>query len=202
PGAIFDQLAALSLIRLHADAERLHDHVARHRNNGEAVTVATNDEAARLNERIRVQRAGAGAVGGETIATGSDGLSIGRGDLIQTRKNDTALGVANRQLWIVQQVETNGTVWVVEEGSDRKREYSVRLPAAYVTEHAHIAYASTAYGVQGVTASASHTILSDTMSAAAVYVGMTRGTGENQLHIIAENTAEARQQFNDSLEPH
>ena len=29
--------------------------------------------------------------------TGSDGLSIGAGDLIQTRKNDSDLGVANRQ---------------------------------------------------------------------------------------------------------
>ncbi len=34
-------------------------------------------------------------------ATGSDGLPIGAGDLIQTRKNDAALGVANRQQWVV-----------------------------------------------------------------------------------------------------
>ncbi len=56
PGAIFDQLAALGLIRLHADAESLREHIAQHRGDGEAVTVATNDEAARLNERIHDQR--------------------------------------------------------------------------------------------------------------------------------------------------
>ncbi|NLU79467.1 hypothetical protein HCA58_13960 [Micromonospora sp. HNM0581] len=83
--------------------------------------------------------------------------------------------------------------------SDRKRERTVRLPAAYVTEHTHLAYASTAYRVQGITVPASHTILTDAMSGAAVYVGMTRGTDENVLHVIAENPAEARQQFIDAV---
>jgi hypothetical protein len=116
----------------------------------------------------------------QATATGSDGLPIGRGDLIQTRKNDTSLGVANRQLWIVQHVADDGALWAVEAGSDRKREHTVRLPAGYIAEHAHLAYASTAYGVQGITATGSHTILTDSMSGAAVYVGMTRGTDENQ----------------------
>ncbi|MBF9335025.1 AAA family ATPase [Microbacterium lacticum] len=200
PGAVFDQLAALGLIRLHADTEHLHEHIAQHRSDGEAVTVATNDEAARLNERIRDQRVQAGVVDDAVTSTGSDGLAIGRGDLIQTRKNHTALGVANRQLWNVQHLEADGTVWAAPADGARKREHTVRLPAAYVTGHAHLAYASTAYGVQGVTATASRTILSDAMSGAAVYVGMTRGTGENQLHIIADSTADAREQFIDALE--
>lgn len=76
----------------------------------------------------------------------------------------------------------------------------MRLPAAYVAEHTHLAYASTAYGVQGITAPESHTILTDAMSGAAVYVGMTRGADENVLHFIAENTAEARAQFIDAIE--
>ncbi|MCA0379267.1 MAG: AAA family ATPase [Actinobacteria bacterium] len=200
PGVIFDQLGSLGLIHLHTDAESLREHIAQQRGDGEAVTVATNDEAARLNERIRDHRTHTGAVDDEATATGSDGLPIGRGDLIQTRKNDTTLGVANRQLWVVQHVESDGTVWAVEAGNKRKREHTVQLPAAYVTEHTHLAYASTAYGVQGVTAPGSHTILSDAMSGAAVYVGMTRGKQENQLHIIAENTADARAQLIDAVE--
>lgn len=200
PGAIFDQLHTLGLIRLHADTQQLHERIAQHRNDGEAVTVATNDEATRLNARIRDERVRAGAVDDQATVTGSDGLPIGCGDLIQTRKNDTGLGVANRQLWVVQHVANDGALWAVEAGRDRKREHTVRLPAAYVTEHAHLAYASTAYGVQGITAPASHTILSDAMSGAAVYVGMTRGTDENQLHIVAENTADARRQFIDAAE--
>lgn len=200
PGEVFDQLTALGLIHLHSDADALHDHIAQQRSDGEAVTVATNDEAAGLNARIRDHRIHAGAVDDEVTATGSDGLPIGRGDVIQTRKNDTALGVANRQQWKVQHVETDGTIWVVEEGNDRKREHSVRLPAAYVTAHTHLAYASTAYGVQGITAPTSHTILSDVMSGAAVYVGMTRGKDTNQLHVIAENTTDARELFIEAVE--
>jgi conjugative relaxase-like TrwC/TraI family protein len=200
PGAIFDHLATLGLIRLHVDTEHLHEHIAVHRNDGEAVTVATNDEAARHNERIRDERVHAGLVDDQATATGSDGLPIGRGDLIQTRQNDADLGVANRQQWTVQHVADDGALWAVEAGSDRKREHTVRLPAAYVAEHAHLAYASTAYGVQGVTASGSNTILTDAMSGAAVYVGMTRGTDDNTLHVIAENPAEARQQFIDAVE--
>jgi len=199
PGAVFDRLRALGLICLHADTEHLQEHIARHRNDREAVTVATNDEATRLNARIRDERVRAGAVDGQMTVTGSDGLPIGCGDLIQTRKNDTGLGVANRQLWVVHHVADDGVLWAVEAGGDRKRERTVRLPAAYVTEHAHLAYASTAYGVQGITATGSHTILADAMSGAAVYVGMTRGTDENVLHVIAENPAEARQQFIDAV---
>ncbi len=200
PGTIFDQLAALGLIRLHTDTEHLHEHIAQHRSDGAAVTVATNNEATRLNARIRDERVRAGAVDDEASATGSDGLPIGRGDLIQSRKNDTTLGVANRQQWIIQRVEEDGTVWAVEAENGRKRDHSVRLPAAYVAEHAHLAYASTAYGVQGVTVPMSHTILTDAMSGSAVYVGMTRGKEENRLHIIADDLAEAQVQFIEAME--
>ncbi|OLT28954.1 hypothetical protein BJF82_12295 [Kytococcus sp. CUA-901] len=170
PAAIFEQLQDLGLIQLHADTDELHEHIATQRGDGQAVTVATNDEATRLNMRIRDERVRAGAVDDSTITAGSDGLPVGRGDLIQTRKNDAALGVANRQQWIVQHVEEDGTVWAVEAENGRKRDHSARLPAAYVAEHAHLAYASTAYGVQGVTVPVSHTILTDAMTGPAVYV--------------------------------
>lgn len=200
PGAIFDRLNALGLIRLHPDTESLHEHIAGHRTDGEAVTVATNKEATTLNQRIRDARVLAGLVDDQATATGSDGLPIGRGDLIQTRQNDTSLGVANRQQWIVRHITPDRELWAVEASTDRKRAHTVRLPAEYVTEHTHLAYASTAYGVQGITTPRSHTILTDAMSGAAVYVGMTRGTSENQLHIIAENTAEARALFIDAVQ--
>ncbi|WP_455132103.1 hypothetical protein [Microbacterium aurum] len=51
-------------------------------------------------------------------ATGSDGLSIGAGDLIQT-KNSSDLGVGDRQQWIVHQVTDDGTVYVREVGNGR-----------------------------------------------------------------------------------
>ncbi|MCQ6325393.1 hypothetical protein, partial [Bacillus cereus] len=74
-------------------------HITDNAGAGEAITVATNDEATVLNERIRAGRVEAGEVNDTITATGSDGLSIGASDLIQTRRNDSDLGVANRQQW-------------------------------------------------------------------------------------------------------
>jgi energy-coupling factor transporter ATP-binding protein EcfA2 len=200
PGQVFDRLRELGLIRLHGDADELREHLATSRQEGEAVTVASNEEATRLNDRIRDERARAGVIDDTTTATGSDGLNIGRGDLIQTRKNRTDLGVANRQQWIVQHVEQDGSLWVRDAHSDRKREHTLHLPAEYVREHVHLSYAATAYGVQGVTAPASHTVLGEQMSGAAVYVGMTRGRNENTLHVVAESMADARAQFIEAME--
>ncbi|WP_235829352.1 ATP-dependent DNA helicase [Gulosibacter macacae] len=195
PGQVFDRLASLGLVRLHASSDEVREHIAQHRNDGDAVMVTSNDESARINDRIRDERTGRGLVDDTATTIGSDGLSIGRGDLIQTRKNDTGLGVANRQQWIVQHVTDDGTVTAREASSGRMVPRTVRLPANYVAEHAHLSYAATAYGVQGATTDRSHTILTDATSAASVYVGMTRGRESNLLHIVADNKTEAREQF-------
>ena len=71
----------------------------------------------------------------------------------------------------------------------------MRLPAEYVAEHTHLAYAATAHGVQGMTVDESHTVLGDAMGAASVYVGMTRGRNINRLHLVAADLDDAREQF-------
>lgn len=200
PGAVFDQFGRLGLIRLHADGDELREHLAQQARDGETITVASNDDAARLNERIRAERIARGLVDDTTTTAGSDGLSIGAGDLIQTRRNDTILGVANRQQWIVQHVEKDGSAWVRDGHDARKCARTRHLPAEYIREHAHLSYAATAYGVQGVTAPASHTILGEGIGGAAVYVGMTRGRTKNSLHVVAQTTAEARALFIDAME--
>jgi conjugative relaxase-like TrwC/TraI family protein len=200
PGEVFDQLTALGLVRLHANSDDAREHIAQHRQDGEAVTVTSNDEARTINASIRDERVARGEVDDHRTTSGSDGLSIGAGDLIQTRKNNTEIGVANRQQWVVQHVEQDGSLRVREAGEGRKRQRTVRLPADYVAEYAHLSYAATAYGVQGATVDGSHTILTDATSAASVYVGMTRGRESNVLHIVAENQAEARAQFIEAME--
>lgn len=200
PGQVFDRLASLGLIRLHAGSDELREHIAQERQDGDAVTVASNDDAQAVNSSIRDERVTRGEVDDRRTVSGSDGLPIGAGDLIQTRKNNTSLGVANRQQWIVQRVEDDGALSVREAVNGRKRQRTVHLPADYVTEHAHLSYAATAYGVQGATVPASHTLLTDSTSAASVYVGMTRGRNENLLHVVAENQVEARAQFVAAME--
>ena len=200
PGEVFDRLTALGLVRLHASDEDAREHIAGHRREGEAVTVTSNDEARAVNARIRDERVTRGEVDDHHTATGSDGLPIGAGDVIQTRKNNTSIGVANRQNWIVQHIEQDGTLSVREAGNGRKRQRTVRLPAEYVAEHAHLSYAATAYGVQGATVTGAHTILTDATSAAGVYVGMTRGREQNLLHVVAESQGQAREQFVAAME--
>ncbi|WP_448232609.1 hypothetical protein [Microbacterium lacticum] len=99
----------------------------------------------------------------------------------------------------MQHVGDDGALSVVETSTGRKQQRTMTLPAEYVTEDAHLAYAVTAYGVQGSTVNAAHTLLSDTADAAGVYVGMTRGRNTNRLHIVASDLADAKQQFVDAL---
>ena len=200
PALLFDRLHALGLVVLHESTEAMQEAIARDARDGDAITVATNDETRELNERIGDERVRAGVVDDARTTSGSDGLSIGRGDVIQTRQNDADVQVANRQTWTVQAVAEDGTVWATENSNGRKRQRTVRLPAEYVTEHTHLAYASTAYGAQGATVPGSHTILSDTLDASGVYVGMTRGQETNQLHIVAADPDDAREQFTAALE--
>lgn len=196
---LFERLHALGLVVMHESPDALHDALAREWRDGDAVTVATNDEACELNARIRDERVRAGQVDDHRTATGSDGLSIGDGDVIQTRQNESAVGVANRQTWIVQGVGDDGAVWA-KEHSARRRQRTVRLPAEYVAEHTHLAYASTAFGTQGATFPESHTILGDAMDASAVYVGMTRARNANRLHVVTADLDDAREQFVLALE--
>lgn len=201
PADLFARLQALDLIQLHdtEDAAQAGIAAATATAIGAVATVATNDEARDINERIRSQRVAAGEVDDSDTVAGRDGLPIGVGDLIATRKNSSSLRVANRQTWSVQHVADDGTLTAVEAASARPHPRSVILPPSYIAEHVHLAYAATGYGAQGVTMSTAHTLLSESLDAAGVYVGMTRGRNQNVLHVVADNLDDAREQFVDAL---
>ncbi len=197
---LFDRLNALGLVQLHQDVDELRAAIAAARIDGAVITAATNDEARELKTVIRENRVRAGLVDDARTAEGADGLPIGAGDLIQTRRNDPHVGVANRQTWIVQQVDGDVSLWVRDAATGRIQHRTVHLPAAYVAEHTHLAYATTAYGVQGATAPESHTVLSDGLDAAGIYVGLTRSQDANLLHIVAADLDDAREQFTTALD--
>ncbi|WP_068482271.1 MobF family relaxase [Pseudoclavibacter helvolus] len=197
--AIFDRLNEFGLIELHETDEAVQETIAKTATLEGAISAATNDEARALNDRIRAERVERGEVDDTHTTFGSDGLSIGAGDVVQTRRNESTLGVANRQTWTVQHVNEDGALSVAETVNGRKRQRTIMLPAEYVAGDAHLAYAVTAYGVQGATLDVSHTVLTDALDAAGVYVGMTRGREKNSLHIVATDLADAKQQFTDAL---
>jgi hypothetical protein len=205
---LFDRLQQFGLVRLHESTEAMHAALADITRPGDAVTVATNDQAREANAAIRQARVARGEIPEVTAVVGSDGLPVGPGDLVMTRRNDSALGVANRQTWVVQRADGEGDVWVLP-ASTTGHPTSKRLPAAYVAEHVHLAYASTVYGVQGATSETAHAVVNSSTSdsfesvgldAAGVYVGMTRGREANLLHVVAADVDEAREQFASAME--
>jgi ATP-dependent exoDNAse (exonuclease V) alpha subunit len=157
----------------------------------QAVSVATNDDAAAVNEVVREQLVTAGAVDDTHVTHGPDGLRIGVGDQVMTRQNQPDLGVANRMTWTVTGITDHSEVQLYNEA----RRQRTTVDPDYVRHHLHLAYAATVHGVQGDTADHGDLVLTDATDAAAVYVGLTRGRHTNTVHIIAGTLDEAREQW-------
>jgi exodeoxyribonuclease V alpha subunit len=210
PGAVFDALLARGQIQLHPDAAALQDALAATtatsyaEGRRVAVVVDTREQAAELNNAIRDRLAAAGRVDDQQVAITDAGERLGAGDRITTRRNDRHLDVANRDTWIVTAVGRRGGLLVTptvtptgdESGGVTHAGPGIRvLPADYVTEHVELAYASTAYGVQGDTVTASHVVVGEHTGAASAYVGMTRGRETNTARLIATDIDQAREQW-------
>ena len=200
PGGLFDQLHARGNIIVHAsEAEAwssISSDVIKKAEAGAtiAVAVTSNDAAAQLNALVQDARARAGHTRRPSVeVAGVDGLNLRTGDRIMTRRNDKDLGVANRDTWTVKRVRADGSVDVVDGAR------TARLTPAYVTEHTHLAYAATEYGVQGATVDYGHGVVTDSSSAQAVYVSATRGREHNAVHLVAGDVDEARSIFADAL---
>lgn len=196
PEQVFDKLHATGHVQLwdsEADAlAHLAVTIVDRRQAGEtqSVSVATNDTAALINSAVHDRLVDAGQIDMTRHVTGSDGLPIGLGESVMTRHNDWETGVANREIWTVVGIGDDGHLDVI--GADDKH---AQLPADYITDHVHLAYASTAHGVQGETSSHDDTLLTDATDAAGLYVGMTRGRHSHQVHIVAQNEDQAREQW-------
>ncbi len=208
PGAVFDALAARGQIRLQPNAASLQHTIAAVAavSHGHGVPVAvvvdTREQAAELNAAIRERLVADGRVDDTGAVTTRAGQRIGAGDRIATRRNDRGLDVANRDTWTVTAVGRHGELAVTPDGGDLTprgvtpaRSGQRVLPADYVTEHVELAYAGTAHGVQGDTVPAAHVVIGEHTGAASAYVGMTRGRTANTAHLIADDLAEAREQW-------
>jgi exodeoxyribonuclease V alpha subunit len=197
PEKVFDDLHAGGHVQVWDTAADALGHLAwetAHRHldgTSQAVSVATNDDAAAINEVVREQLVTAGAVDDTRVTHGSDGLRIGVGDQVMTRQNQPDLGVANRMTWTVTGITDHSEVQLYNE---TRRQHTTVDPD-YVRHHLHLAYAATVHGIQGDTADHGDLVLSDATDAAAVYVGLTRGRHTNTVHIIAGHLDQAREQW-------
>lgn len=204
PGEVFDELMARGEIRLHRSesdaAAAIAYSVAERELAGisQSVAVPTNETAAVINEVVRERLVAAGQVDDTRSVHGSDGLRIGEGDRVMTRENDPRIGVANREVWRVTQVDGDGSVALVAAGrpSAGGTARTATLPTEYVREHLHLSYAATVHGVQGETADVSEALATAASDAPSVYVALTRGRFERTLHMVGEAES-AREQYVD-----
>jgi thymidine kinase len=195
PVGVFNTLLSRGQIHVHdTTAERIealaHTGAEAAAGTGDIVFIAdTREQVAALNAAIRDHLVDAGTVDDKDAATTDAGQRIGVGDKIATRRNDTDLQVANRDQWTVTRICQDGGITVTGPRGHRA------LPSAYVREHVELAYASTAHGAQGDTVKVAHVVLGDHTTAAAAYVGMTRGREANVAHLVADDIEAARDQW-------
>lgn len=165
PAAVFDALHRRGSIVIHpSDSERTAT-LAEAGAAGCLIVADTREQVASLNAAIRDQRRADPAAGGSADADPSlvtaRGERVGLGDRVATRRNDPALGVANRQTWAVAGIGEDGDLILHGRGRDRE------IPAEYATRFVELAYATTVHGAQGETVEAAHVALGETTGAAA-----------------------------------
>ena len=149
---------------------------------------ADNATVTRLNARARLDRVTTGEVEPDGIAL-HDGNHVGLGDHIVTRLNNRRLRIGQRGF--VQ----NGNRWTVirrwDDGSLTVQNddlQTVTLPSAYVSESVELAYATTAHRAQGATVDTAHLLVTDKLTRALMYVGMTRGRHSNRAYVATHTT--------------
>ena len=150
------------------------------------VMAGDNATADELSRRCRGERVMAGEVeaGGVAIASGNAGV----GDEVVTLRNDRSLRtgdgdfVRNGARWrVVERDETGALHLEPLAGGGR-----VRLPADYVASHVGLAYALTIHKAQGTTSDEALVLVDDTMTAAQLYVAMSRGREENRALVVTD----------------
>jgi hypothetical protein len=160
-------------------------------NNGRTslLIAADNATVARLNARARLDRITTGEVEPDGIEL-HNGNHVGLGDHIVTRLNNRRLHYGNRQF------VKNGDHWTVihrwPDGSltvQNHDDETVTLPSAYVQESVELGYATTAHRVQGATVDTAHLVVTDHLTRALMYVGMTRGRSSNRAYVATHHTS-------------
>ncbi|MFC4950784.1 MobF family relaxase [Pseudonocardia sp. GCM10023141] len=172
--------------------------------------VDTNEQAARVSSAIRAELVRLGQVDERGVALGLQGTVAGVGDLVEARKLDWSIAgyegnrrhAINREHYRVHAVRPDGGLEVaVVEGRTADGDVlgeRLVLPAAYVTNHLALGYASTVHASQGGTVDSTHSVTTPRTSLAAFLVGLTRGRDSNTAHVATLTAVDDPAQGNDS----
>ncbi|MFI1291646.1 MobF family relaxase [Streptomyces sp. NPDC020792] len=163
--------------------------LADHTAGKDAVLIApTTDQADELAARARQDLVRLGKVEEDGIELTNRGLTVGKGDMIQLRKNNRRMTSAsgerfatNRDVVKVLGIAENGSVTVAYDDGD-----TLTLPPLYVQAHVDLAYAGTIHSTQGRTVGTAHSYWDGTGSREAFYVAMTRGREANTAYMSTD----------------
>lgn len=158
-----------------------------------ALVTATHAEAQQINDSIQTQRLASGELTAKRHVLGQSDQSCFVGDVVQTRRNDSARGVENRQTWTIKSITKDHVLLASLTDSSHLR----KITHEYAGSHLHLGYASTVYGVQGETTERS--IVGPGVDAAGLYVGLTRGRGGNEAIVIAGTKRAAISELADTM---
>ena len=164
---------------------------------------ADNDTVTELNRRAQADLAAAGLVDETSTVPVRNGLSVGVGDVVVTRRIDrtqadgttgTAAGggrlgdgfVRNGQRWQVLRAHRDGSLTVRLLDGDRPGTVPVTLTVGYVREHVDLGYATTAHRAQGITVDTSHVLADALTQREPFYVAMTRGRHANHAYLVLD----------------
>ncbi|GAA4163459.1 hypothetical protein GCM10022286_23960 [Gryllotalpicola daejeonensis] len=154
-----------------------------------ALVTATHAEAQSISEAIQARRIAAGTIDTTRATAGQGGQPIFAGDIVQTRRNNTAAAVQNRQTWTVKSITADSVILASVSDSTELR----RISHDYAASHLHLGYASTVYGVQGETTDTA--LVGPGVGAAGLYVGLTRGRDRNDVVLVAPAEPGAKTQL-------
>lgn len=156
---------------------------------GQSLLLMAGDNATveELSRRCRAELVARGHVSDEhaRIATGH----VSAGDEIVTLENNrritTSRGahIHNGARWHITATFVDGSI----DGVSLETAERVTLPAEYVREHVALGYALTVHKAQGKTAERAVLLVDEKMSAAQLYVGMSRGREENRAFVICSD---------------
>jgi ATP-dependent exoDNAse (exonuclease V) alpha subunit len=154
-----------------------------------ALVTATHAEAQAIGEAIQSRRLYDGTIRSHRSSAGQDGQVFYEGDIIQTRRNNTAAGVDNRDSWTVLKISADE----IYLGSTADSTVFRKISKEYAEASVHLGYATTVYGIQGETTDRS--LVGPGVDAAGLYVGLTRGRVVNEVVVTAPTSESAQREL-------
>ena len=141
-----------------------------------------------INAEIAARRLDLGELG-DVVAEVGGGHLARTGDIVVTRRNASRLttrsgrAVNNGDRWILTGPAPNGGLRVADIDNPAD---TVELPARYAARWAQLGYSITHTRAQSVTVDEALTIVGNSTSLPAMYVGLTRGAKGNWLHVLTD----------------